>query len=78
MATTDYARCRTAIRLLQTAVMLRQRPSTIDEVAEAMNVTTRTVRRDLIALEAIPFPLLRHDDGRWAVIGPSPLTDGRR
>jgi predicted DNA-binding transcriptional regulator YafY len=74
----DYARVRGAIRLLQLAVMLRQRSSTIDEIASAMHVTRRTAYRDLIALQAVPFPVAKDDDGRWRVTGPTPLTDGRR
>ena len=47
---------------------------TIDELAGLCNVTTRTIRRDLQALEESGFPLFddrTHDDGktRWRVNG---------
>lgn len=47
---------------------------TIDELAALCNVTTRTIRRDLQALEESGFPLYddkAHDDGktRWRVNG---------
>jgi predicted DNA-binding transcriptional regulator YafY len=47
---------------------------TIDELAALCNVTTRTIRRDLQALEESGFPLFddrTHDDGktRWRVNG---------
>ena len=47
---------------------------TIDELAALCDVTTRTIRRDLQALEESGFPLLddkSHDDGktRWRVNG---------
>src|SRR5476649_1099914 len=47
---------------------------TIDELASQCGVTTRTIRRDLQALEEAGFPLYddkTHDDGRtrWRVNG---------
>ena len=47
---------------------------TIDELASLCGVTTRTIRRDLQALEEAGFPLFddrSHDDGRtrWAING---------
>jgi predicted DNA-binding transcriptional regulator YafY len=47
---------------------------TIDELAERCDVTTRTIRRDLQALEEAGFPLYddrSHDDGRtrWLING---------
>src|SRR6202035_3112542 len=47
---------------------------TIDELASLCSVTTRTIRRDLQALEEAGFPLYddrTHDDGktRWQVNG---------
>src|SRR5207247_3000903 len=47
---------------------------TIDELASLCGVTTRTIRRDLQALEEAGFPLYddrSHDDGRtrWAING---------
>src|SRR5262245_29584106 len=47
---------------------------TIDELAQHCGVTTRTIRRDLQALEEAGFPLYddrSHDDGRtrWRVNG---------
>ena len=74
----DTERLRGAVRLLQLAIMLRQRSATVNEIAVAMNVTKRTAYRDLTALQAVPFPVARDEHGRYRVIGPSPLTDGRR
>src|SRR5438552_10075905 len=47
---------------------------TIDDLASQCDVTTRTIRRDLQALEEAGFPLYddrSHDDGRtrWAING---------
>src|SRR5713101_5485588 len=47
---------------------------TIDELASRCDVTTRTIRRDLQALEEAGFPLYddrTHDDGhtRWRING---------
>jgi len=47
---------------------------TVDELANLSGVTTRTVRRDLQALEEAGFPIFddkSHDDGRtrWKVNG---------
>ncbi|MGC4080785.1 MAG: helix-turn-helix domain-containing protein, partial [Vicinamibacterales bacterium] len=47
---------------------------TIDELATLCDVTTRTIRRDLQALEEAGFPLYddcSHDDGRtrWSING---------
>ena len=78
MPQTDFARSAHVIRLLQMAVMLRRRSATVEELAVAMNVTTRTVRRDLVALQAVPFPLVQDDEGRWRCIGPSLLIEGER
>jgi predicted DNA-binding transcriptional regulator YafY len=66
---TDAGRYAQAIRLLRLAAMLRRRPSSIDEIAVAMNVSSRTARRDLEALEAIAFRLAQLSDGRWQVVG---------
>jgi predicted DNA-binding transcriptional regulator YafY len=49
---------------------------TIDDLASRCDVTTRTIRRDLQALEEAGFPLYddrSHDDGRtrWQVNGPA-------
>src|SRR5258708_7883869 len=49
---------------------------TVDELADLSSVTTRTVRRDLQALEEAGFPIFddrSHDDGRtrWTVNGQS-------
>ena len=46
---------------------------TVPELASTLNTTTRTVYRDLEALQEVPFPLMtaRHDDGnvRWQLAG---------
>ena len=49
--------------------LIESTPRALRELAEELNVTTRTIRRDLEALEEAGFPLYndRHDDGalRW-------------
>lgn len=64
------------VRTLRLAHRIRQSPSTIDELAIAMNVTTRTVRRDLYVLQSVGFPVgtvTLHGLKHWRIIGPFPL-----
>lgn len=65
-------RNRQVIRQWRVLRLLEQRPRTLAELAAAVGErggTTRTIRRDLEALEAAGFPLYneRHEDGavRW-------------
>ena len=55
--------------LLQT---LKDAPRTVPELAQALDTTSRTVYRDLEALQALPFAFYteRHDDGaiRWHLL----------
>jgi predicted DNA-binding transcriptional regulator YafY len=68
------------VRVLRLAVRLRSVPSTVEELSVAMNVTTRTVRRDLVVLQAVGVPLVQvlGEDGRryWKSVGPWPLMEG--
>lgn len=65
-------RCRTIARTWEVWLMLAEGPRTIDELAGAVNVTTRTIRRDLAALEAAGVTIFDDacDDGRrrWRVV----------
>lgn len=56
------SRNRLAMRLLQTVNALGSARLTIDELAEREQVSTRTVRRDLEALEAACLPLVHEGD----------------
>jgi predicted DNA-binding transcriptional regulator YafY len=61
-------------RILREIERARGAGTTIDELASLCEVTTRTIRRDLQALEEAGFPLYddrTHDDGktRWRVNG---------
>jgi len=40
---------------------------TLDEMASETGVTTRTIRRDLEALEEAGVPLVRADGRRWRI-----------
>lgn len=56
------ARHRTLTRTWTTLSLIGQRPRTLPEIAQELGVTTRTVRRDLEALEAAGFPLYNDRD----------------
>ncbi len=51
-------RVRVFVRMWRVLVLLRCAPHTIDELAEKLSVCTRTIRRDLKALQAIPLPIV--------------------
>jgi len=53
----DDFRCRALVRCWRILVILRQRPSTLQMLAEDLGVTTRTIRRDLKALQRVPLPI---------------------
>ena len=59
--------CR-AERLIEMIRLLKGRPQTSRELADALGVSIRTVQDDLAALQSWPMyvPLWRDDDGRWA------------
>jgi predicted DNA-binding transcriptional regulator YafY len=68
----DYARNRGLIRQWQILRMLEDRGRTLAELAASAGdgVTTRTIRRDLYALEAAGFPIYVDVDDvrRWRLL----------
>ena len=68
------ARNRTIVRTWTVLHLITERPRTLDELACELSVTTRTIRRDIEALEEAAFPLYneRDDDGavRWHTLNP--------
>lgn len=77
-------RNRQVVRQWTLLQQLQSRPRTLKELAGALGVTDRTIRRDLDALEEAEFPLYndQHDDGavRWHLLTPSavPYRGGLR
>lgn len=63
------ARNRQVVRTWSVLHLIGESPRTIDDLAQDLGVTTRTIRRDIEALEEAGFPLYsdKHDDGktRW-------------
>jgi hypothetical protein len=51
-------RARVFVRMWRVLVLLRCAPHTLDELAEKLRVCTRTIRRDLKALQAVPLPVV--------------------
>lgn len=45
------------LRMWRIVVLLRCRPHTLQDLAEKLSVSTRTIRRDLQALQAVPLPI---------------------
>jgi len=43
--------------MLRVLVFLRQRPHTLEELARMLSCSKRTIRRDLYALQRVPFPI---------------------
>lgn len=78
-------RTRQVVRQWEVLKMLEAGPRTLEELAAAVGdgqgVTTRTIRRDLEALEAARFPIFdeKHDDGRkrWQLLTKG-VTPARR
>ena len=68
------ARNRMIVRTWTVLHLITERPRTLDELAGELSVTTRTIRRDIEALEEAGFPLFNecHDDGRvrWHTLNP--------
>jgi predicted DNA-binding transcriptional regulator YafY len=65
-------RNRQIIRQWQVLKTLEEGPATLQQLAVDLDVTTRTIRRDLEALEEARFPIYneRHEDGavRWHLL----------
>ncbi len=71
-------RCRQLIRELRLLQLLESRRGrTLNELSSELGVTTRTIRRDLAALEEAGIPLIderietsepRRDANRWRVL----------
>jgi hypothetical protein len=51
------ARCRGFLRMWRIVVLLRCHPHTLHDLAVKLGVCTRTIRRDLKALQAVPLPI---------------------
>jgi hypothetical protein len=51
-------RCRVFVRMWRIVVLLRRAPHTLDELSRKLSVSTRTIRRDLKALQAVPLPIM--------------------
>jgi hypothetical protein len=44
-------------RMWRIVVLLRAKPHTLEELAKALSVSERTIRRDILALQAVPLPI---------------------
>lgn len=73
------------IRLWTILVLLRRKGRTIAELARLVQCHERTVRRDLLALKAVPFPVFQVDGvwmiaeiKEWPVSEPTPIAMVRR
>lgn len=60
-------RCGTLVRTWKLLVMLRGGPHRLESLARELGVTTRTIRRDLAALEEAGLPVDLSPAGRWFV-----------
>lgn len=38
-------------------VLLRAKPHTLEDLAKALSASERTIRRDILALQAVPLPI---------------------
>lgn len=69
------------VRQWQLLLALQARPCGINQLARDLDVATRTIRRDLEALEMAGFPLFDTQDDdrvvRWHLM-PTATTPGRR
>lgn len=53
----DSQRSRAFVRMWRVLVLLRARPHRLDELADMLRVSPRTIRRDLHALRSVPLPI---------------------
>lgn len=58
------ARCNQFIRQWKLLVILRRGWWTLDQLADQLDCSTRTIRRDLVALQTVPLPIVerRNED----------------
>lgn len=61
-------RNRQVVRQWELLNAIAEQPSTLEELATALDVTDRTIRRDLDALEAVYFPIVVDEARRWRLI----------
>jgi len=58
----------TLIRVFRLIRLLRRRPHWLHELAQELDVTTRTIRRDLALLEEVHVPVWQSEHtGRWHI-----------
>lgn len=70
----ELPRANMLLRQWRLLVKLRRGWWTLEEMAEELGVTTRTIRRDLAVLETVPFPIVQTEPGDV----PAGLVKGRR
>lgn len=63
LSTSEDARSAKFIRQWRILVELRQGPRSLRQLAEALAVHPRTVRRDISALQRVPLPITSRFDG---------------
>ena len=61
------ATCR-AMRLLRILMYLKERPRTVEEIADYCEVSPRTIRRDLLDLQSRPVVEALTVERRWCVV----------
>src|SRR5262245_52433831 len=50
-------RRKTFVRMWRIVLLLRAKPHTLEQLAQALGAAERTIRRDLVALQRIPLPI---------------------
>ena len=56
-----------AVRQWQLLVELRRGPRTLEQLAAVLGASQRTVYRDIVGLEAVPFPIVRTEGSAGVV-----------